>query len=189
MKKVQNFQKKLIRMDQLLSFNKQDIKYEILREALEFMTEIGSSISVLFLFLTISIVIDWKLIFLFLPIYLFQVLVVETVKLTFRRKHPKNYTHRNFLGLKSTSGSFPSGHTSNMFCLGYLLCNYFQTGLLITTVIFLIAGYIGLSRVLLGKHYLIDVLAGAVIGLSLAILGTFIWIYLYTNTGFIPRIG
>ena len=90
MKKVQNFQKKLIRMDQLLSFNKQDIKYEILREALEFMTEIGSSISVLFLFLTISIVIDWKLIFLFLPIYLFQVLVVETVKLTFRRKHPKN---------------------------------------------------------------------------------------------------
>ena len=54
MKKVQNFQKKLIRMDQLLSFNKQDIKYEILREALEFMTEIGSSISVLSLFLTIK---------------------------------------------------------------------------------------------------------------------------------------
>ena len=188
MKTVRDLQKKLIKLDHLLTFNKKDIKYKFIREGLEIMTEMGSSVIALIFIIAIGAIEGWNTLFLFVPIYVFQVLIVELIKLTFRRNRPKSYTRTNFFGLRSTSGSFPSGHTSNMFCLSYLLCNHYQTNLFITTVIFLIAANIGLSRILLGKHYLIDVLAGALIGLSLTIIGTYAWIYLYSNTTLIPTI-
>lgn len=188
-KKIRMWQKRIDQFDKLLAFSKKDIKYDLLSKALEIITEMGSSIVILGLIFIISVINDLKLLFLFLPIYIFQVILVEIVKLTFRRARPNSHVNTNILGIKSTSGSFPSGHTSNMFCFGYLFCNYFQTNIFITTLIFLVAANIGLSRILLGKHYLIDVLAGALIGLSLAILGTYAWIHIYSYTTLIPRIG
>jgi|694.fasta_scaffold00773_25 undecaprenyl-diphosphatase len=188
MEKFKKLQSRIIKIDHLLMFSKKDIKYKNLAQILEIMTELGSSVVVMAIILLISLYSNWRLLLLFLPIYLAQVAVVEIVKLTFRRTRPKSYTHKNFLGISSTSGSFPSGHTSNMFCFAYLACNYFQTSLFTTVLIFLLAAYIGLSRILLGKHYLVDVLAGALIGLSLAIIGTFIWINIYSSTDLIPRI-
>lgn len=189
MNKFKDIQKRIVQLDHLLTFSKKDIKYGFLRKSLEIMTEIGSSIIALTIIVIISAIEGWKLLFLFIPIYVFQVIVVELIKLTFRRNRPNRHINKNFLGIKSTSGSFPSGHTSNMFCLAYLFCNYFQTNILITTLTFLIAAYIGLSRILLGKHFLVDVLAGALIGLSITIIGTFVWINIYSNTTIIPNIG
>lgn len=188
MKKIEAIQNKIVKLDKLMTFSKKDIKSKFLTKALELITELGSSIIVLILMVLISLLNNWKLIFLFLPIYIFQVLIVELVKLTFRRTRPDSQVNTNILGLKSTSGSFPSGHTSNMFCFAYLFCNYFGTNILITILVFLIAANIGLSRILLGKHYVVDVLAGALIGLSLGILGTYVWILLYSTGNIIPKI-
>jgi len=69
--------------------------------------------------------------------------------------------------------SFPSGHTMSAFALYSLLTlmvghAYRRLGLLFA----LIGILVGLSRIFLVQHFLVDVLAGALIGLF---LGGFVW--------------
>lgn len=73
--------------------------------------------------------------------------------------------------LNSGNTSFPSGHTMSAFSLYGLLAlmlpwRYRQWGLLFA----LLAILVGISRIFLVQHYLVDVLAGAVIGLVLSVL-------------------
>lgn len=68
--------------------------------------------------------------------------------------------------------SFPSGHTMTAFSIA-LVVSYFYPGL--EGGLYFLAVSIGVSRVILGMHFLSDVLAGAVLGsaLGLASIVTF----------------
>jgi len=68
--------------------------------------------------------------------------------------------------------SFPSGHTMTAFAIA-LVVSYFYPGL--EGPLYFLAASIALSRVVLGMHFLSDVLAGAVLGsgLGLASIVTF----------------
>ena len=61
--------------------------------------------------------------------------------------------------------SFPSGHTITAFAVALSLSAFYPS--LLAGLLFC-AGSIALSRILLGMHFLSDVLAGALIGSSLA---------------------
>ena len=60
--------------------------------------------------------------------------------------------------------SFPSGHTMTAFSIA-LVVSYFYPSL--EALLFFLALSIGLSRIVLGMHYLSDVLAGVVLGVAL----------------------
>ncbi len=60
--------------------------------------------------------------------------------------------------------SFPSGHTMTAFSIALVL-SYFYTGL--EGTLFFLAVSIGFSRIVLGMHFLSDVLAGMVLGIAL----------------------
>ena len=62
--------------------------------------------------------------------------------------------------------SFPSGHTMTAFSIA-LVVSYFYPGL--EGPLYFLAVSIGLSRVVLGMHFLSDVLAGAVLGCALGV--------------------
>jgi undecaprenyl-diphosphatase len=62
--------------------------------------------------------------------------------------------------------SFPSGHTMTAFSIALVL-SYFYPGL--EAPIYFLAVSIAISRVVLGMHFLSDVLAGAVIGSALGL--------------------
>ena len=63
--------------------------------------------------------------------------------------------------------SFPSGHTLHAVAFTWITCVYYpQLGWLLIPFTILIA----LSRIILGLHYPSDVIAGAVIGASMAVL-------------------
>jgi undecaprenyl-diphosphatase len=69
--------------------------------------------------------------------------------------------------------SFPSGHTITAFTMATSLICFYPTlavGLLFCAI------SIGASRILLGMHFLSDVLAGAVLGYALATLVTSIFL-------------
>jgi undecaprenyl-diphosphatase len=62
--------------------------------------------------------------------------------------------------------SFPSGHTMTAFSIA-LVVSYYYPGL--EWPLFFLAVSIGISRVILGMHFLSDVLAGAVLGSGLGV--------------------
>src|SRR6266849_1182757 len=62
--------------------------------------------------------------------------------------------------------SFPSGHTMTAFSIA-LVVSYFYPGL--EGALYFVAASIAISRVVLGMHFLSDVLAGAVLGSGLGV--------------------
>lgn len=150
-----------------------DINNKFVKWALFIITEIGSSISAGIIFIVLAFISGIQVLYVFVPVYLFQLAIVEAIKLILQQPRPKS-GQKNLFGLAVASGSFPSGHTSNIFTIAFLISNYYQFGILETSLIFSIAGLVAFSRIVLRKHYIIDVLCGGVIGLLLAICGSLI---------------
>lgn len=72
------------------------------------------------------------------------------------------------------SHSFPSGHTTSAFCVFTLLALYRSSKWWQFLSAFL-AVSVGISRMYLGQHYLIDVVAGACLGMVVATF-TYVWL-------------
>jgi undecaprenyl-diphosphatase len=66
--------------------------------------------------------------------------------------------------------SFPSGHTMTAFAVAIPLALFYPT---LAIGLFFCALSIAMSRILLGMHFLSDVVAGALIGTALGYLGYF----------------
>jgi undecaprenyl-diphosphatase len=64
-----------------------------------------------------------------------------------------------------TTSSFPSGHTSTGFACAYVISRLAPR---LTVYVFVLAALIGFSRIYVGVHYPLDVLAGAILGIVVA---------------------
>lgn len=71
--------------------------------------------------------------------------------------------HIRIVGQALYAGSFPSGHTTAAFVVAGLAVRYFES-IPARVVALAIAGLVGLSRVWVGAHWPVDVLAGAALG-------------------------
>ena len=65
--------------------------------------------------------------------------------------------------------SFPSGHTASVFCLCMSIC-FFMKKKHYPLLLVLLAYIVGFSRIYLSQHFLIDVLAGALLGSIIPVL-------------------
>jgi membrane-associated phospholipid phosphatase len=99
--------------------------------------------------------------------------VTQVLKVTVRRIRPYMYADGSELHAENPNSrqSFPSGHTAAAFAMA---TSYF---LVMDGVydqqpywIFGAAAFVGVGRVLAGKHWITDVLAGAVIGTATALV-------------------
>ena len=95
-------------------------------------------------------------------------LVVFLVKLVVRRPRPAGEWGQ--LYRKTDPHSFPSGHAARAFMLAVVALGLGPTWLGIGLAIW--ALLVGLSRVIMGVHYLSDVLVGALLGIVIG-LGIF----------------
>jgi len=64
--------------------------------------------------------------------------------------------------------TMPSGHTTTAFSIAFILVLIFNPGAKWTTTLFVSATLVGLSRIYLAQHFLIDSLVGCVLGMLLA---------------------
>jgi undecaprenyl-diphosphatase len=96
-----------------------------------------------------------------LPIY-------WVLKNSFRRRRPFNVVKALAPLLKpSDEFSFPSGHTAAAFMMACCVSAFFPSAVL---PMYLWASLIGISRVMLRVHFLSDILAGMVLGTSVALI-------------------
>ena len=106
----------------------------------------------------------------------FANLLIVALKATVRRRRPAAYVPNAFLiaavGAPPDCDrfSFPSGHAANAVALAVVLGHTFPTA---GSALLLAAALVGGSRVVLGHHYLTDMMAGVMVG---AIAGTAAWL-------------
>lgn len=106
-----------------------------------------------------------------------SVLSVRMMKIFFGRARPDAGTEpgmgTEWIGptLESSFHSFPSGHTADLFTSAMFGAALVQRGW-VGVLLFVLAIMVGLTRVMLSKHYPFDVIGGAVIGgmISMAVL-------------------
>jgi len=85
------------------------------------------------------------------------------IKLVARRTRPDNQAGTSFLE-RIDSGSFPSIHTARAAAVGFLVAARAES-LRFTIVIAATVTVVGISRVILKRHHVSDVLAGAALGI------------------------
>jgi undecaprenyl-diphosphatase len=96
---------------------------------------------------------------------LFGVLIFKALKHLSHRRRPCQFEpHCWSKVLPPDKFSFPSGHTMTAFSIALVL-SYFYPAL--EGTLFFLAISIGFSRIVLGMHFLSDVLAGVVLGVAL----------------------
>ncbi|WP_296404380.1 phosphatase PAP2 family protein [Psychrobacter sp.] len=74
----------------------------------------------------------------------------------------------NLIGPSHKAGSFPSGHTLTAFSMASICFCYFKNQFFKYSAMF-VATLVGLSRVLIGVHWPIDVLVGAALGIAIGV--------------------
>lgn len=101
--------------------------------------------------------------------YALEVPLFLGLKASIRRPRPADSLESLSAFIKPADQfSFPSGHTAAAFVMATLLCVFYPS---VSVVALLLASLVGLARVLLGVHYPTDILAGASLGFSCAMLG------------------
>lgn len=94
------------------------------------------------------------------------VLVCQGIKALTARPRP-TFVRRGFHHQFLTTSSFPSNHTAMAFAMAYLVLRLYPAWYNVL-LLYLLAVFIGLSRVYLREHYPLDVLGGAALGTYLA---------------------
>jgi undecaprenyl-diphosphatase len=98
-----------------------------------------------------------------------SVLLTSALKLTIRRRRPTGQWGAIYR--RTDPHSFPSGHASRTIAMALIV---FAAGWPFAGAALLIwSALVGLSRIILGVHYLYDVLAGYLLGLG---IGAGIWL-------------
>lgn len=82
-----------------------------------------------------------------------------------------------------SANTFPSGHTATgfaIFTLLFIIIN--NRGIVISTLLFVLAFLVGLSRVYLLQHFVIDAYFGAIFGILSVVLGLYFMKVLFKET-------
>lgn len=107
----------------------------------------------------------WVYGFNLLAILILDIILVAPLKLIFKRPRPPLNNGQIIFTVSSVdSYAFPSGHASRAVALAAFFC-YMPPFHVWTHLWYIWAGIVSVSRIMLGRHHISDVFAGAVAGL------------------------
>lgn len=105
------------------------------------------------------------LIFVLFTALVFDIVIVGLLKMTFRRGRPSLNVMDMFAAPSVDKFSFPSGHATRATMMGIFLCLHLFTNRFYMLVTFLWSISVCVSRILLGRHHIFDVVCGCVVGM------------------------
>ncbi|TVU28927.1 hypothetical protein EJB05_20478, partial [Eragrostis curvula] len=112
-----------------------------------------------------------------------DLILVGLVKVFVRRPRPAYNAADMYVAVAADHWSFPSGHSSRAFLVAAFLAG--AGGLQHREALFLWAAATSASRVLLGRHYVLDVVAGACLGVFEAWLSSLFLTFLCSHSKFL----
>jgi len=138
----------------------------VLNQILPWLTYLGSHYAVI-----LFIILSWittkqkKVVRHLVLLYAIQSAVIYSLKLLVRRQRPLFLLETASKLSKGTGEildpSFPSAHAAFSFMMATLLAHWFPR---YGVIFFIVAGFIGWTRIYLGLHYPTDVIVGALLG-------------------------
>jgi undecaprenyl-diphosphatase len=142
----------------------------VLDQILPWLTYLGSHFAVIFFILLGWILTQRKKILLHLVVlYTTQSAVIYSLKFLIQRQRPFLFLE---MASKFSKGpgeildpSFPSAHAAFAFMMATLLANRFPQ---YRVIFFIVAAFIGWTRIYLGLHYPTDVIAGGLLGYGIS---------------------
>lgn len=157
----------------------------------KFVTHLGDYY-ILLPIIIISIFVKWRYFLGFLLVGILSVSIIILFKYHVFIEHPRppkyfeqTYELRLIEGVEIlTNNSFPSGHTTSAFAF-YALMAFFVRNNRLKFSLFITATLVGYSRIYLSQHFLIDVLAGSILGSSIAIFGY--WVVMAIKSPILDR--
>ena len=100
-----------------------------------------------------------------LALLVLDIILVAPLKLIFKRPRPPFNRGAVLFSVSAVdSFSFPSGHTSRAVAIAAFFC-YIPPFNVWTHLWYVWAGVVAVSRIMLGRHHVLDVFAGAIAGL------------------------
>ena len=105
-----------------------------------------------------------------------DIVVVGIIKAFTSRRRPAYNVDDQFATVKMVDKfSFPSGHATRAVMVGTVLCVVQPVHVVLRLPVLVWSVSVSVSRVLLGRHHVLDVLAGAVIGVVQALVMGALW--------------
>lgn len=94
-----------------------------------------------------------------------DIIFVAVIKAFVRRRRPAANTNDAFAEIGPDKFSFPSGHTSRAVFVAYFFINLYPLSIFCIPPLLAWATSISLSRILMCRHHILDVVAGVLLGL------------------------
>lgn len=98
------------------------------------------------------------------------------IKAFVRRRRPVGNKNDQWGTIGSDVYSFPSGHVSRAFFIVYFFLKLYPLDNFIILLICIWAVAVAFSRILLRRHYLLDVFAGVLLGYLTSLVVSVIWV-------------
>ncbi len=143
----------------------------LLDHAIPWITYLGSHFAViLFILLSFIVTRQRKILRLLLFHYAVQSAVIYSLKFSIQRQRPFHLLPEMSSKIAKGPGeildpSFPSAHTAMAFMMATILSHWFPR---YRVPFYILAGFIGWTRIYMGLHYPTDILAGALLGYGIS---------------------
>ena len=105
-----------------------------------------------------------KIIILSFPALIVDILIIAMLKLIVRRKRPAHNQMDMFATVSIDNHSFPSGHTTRAVLLALFFARHLTVPRLTEVALLIWSVAVCISRVLLGRHHVLDVVCGVLVG-------------------------
>ncbi|XP_072394385.1 polyisoprenoid diphosphate/phosphate phosphohydrolase PLPP6 [Diabrotica undecimpunctata] len=105
-----------------------------------------------------------------------DIMLVAVAKAYFRRKRPPKNIKDDPLTRNVDIFSFPSGHASRAIFAAYFFTKLWPINFLLVPFLWVWSISVSLSRILMNRHYIMDVLGGTVLGIFNGLLIDFLWV-------------
>ncbi|XP_039265146.2 polyisoprenoid diphosphate/phosphate phosphohydrolase PLPP6-like [Styela clava] len=115
---------------------------------------------------------------------LMDLIIVGTIKLIARRRRPAYNKDDMFATVSVDNFSFPSGHATRAYLVTWFILYHIKLAIPLRALLQVWCHVVGISRVILGRHHITDVIAGFIIGYFEFVLIEKFWIS-YENCNFI----